>query len=295
MERFSERIGAVKSATTLQIDSISDALRNSLWNLFLELYEKKENHCYWRRVASHIARFFRKVPVDELPARDHQLCEWVKKYFFSLPWYAAYDLTEFLVHNHREMTTTSYGHGYHQKFYHQVDSERFTNAVNRILEVELSGFRFLQGSLVPITNAAEIEEIDLAIVASGKYGFTGARTHIRTALDLLGKKPVPDYRNAIKEAISAVETVAKQIVGTDSATLDVALKELSKKTEIHGALSSGFSKLYGYTSDESGIRHAILEEPNVGFTEAKYMIVSCSAFINFLIQKTDAAGFAKTR
>lgn len=84
-------------------------------------------------------------------------------------------------------------------------------------------------------------------------------------------------------------------MGTDSATLDAALKELSKKTEIHGALSSGFSKLYGYTSDESGIRHAILEEPNIGFAEAKYMIVSCSAFVNFLIQKADAAGLVKTR
>lgn len=168
-------------------------------------------------------------------------------------------------------------------------------AVNRILERELSGFRFLQGTLVPITNATEIEEIDSAVVTAQKFGFAGAWEHIRTALDLLGKKPTPDYRNAIKEAICAVESVAKQIVGADSATLDAALKELSKKTDIHGALSSAFSKLYDYTSDESGIRHAILEEPNVGFAEAKYMIVSCSAFVNFLIQKADAAGLAKTR
>lgn len=294
MVRFSERIGAVKPATALQVDAISKELRNSLWNLFLELYEDGQNRRYWCRVASHIARFFRKVPVDELPSRDHQLCEWVKEYFFSLPWYAAYDLIEFLVHNHREMTTISYGYGDHQS-HHRVDSERLMTAVNRILERELSGFRFLQGTLVPITNTTEIEEIDSAVVTARKFGFAGAREHIRTALDLLGKKPTPDYRNAIKEAICAVESVAKKIVGADSATLDAALKELSKKTDIHGALSSGFSKLYGYTSDESGIRHAILEAPNVGFAEAKYMIVSCSAFVNFLIQKADAAGLATTR
>jgi len=35
--------------------------------------------------------------------------------------------------------------------------------------------------------------------------FSGAREHIVTALQFLGLRPEPDYRNAIKEAISAVE------------------------------------------------------------------------------------------
>jgi hypothetical protein len=43
-------------------------------------------------------------------------------------------------------------------------------------------------------------------------------------------------------------------------------------------------------SDESGIRHALLHEPNIGFIEAKYMIVSCSAFVDYLIQKADQSG-----
>jgi hypothetical protein len=69
---------------------------------------------------------------------------------------------------------------------------------------------------------------------------------------------------------------------------------LSKKTELHGALKSAFNKLYGYTSDEDGIRHAILEEKEVGFDEAKYMIVACSAFVNFLISKAAATGLLAT-
>lgn len=288
MPHFSERIGAVKPSKILQVDSLSDELRNSLWNLFLALYED-ENDRYWRRVATHIARYFRKVPVDELPRHDFELRDWVKGLFFSLPWYAAYDLTEFLVHNHDEMTTISYREGYASS-HHQVDNERFMNAVNHILERELSGFRFVQGTLVPITTKEEIEEIDSAADEAGKFGLAGAREHIRAALALLGKKPKPDYRNAVKEAISAVESVVKQISKSDSATLDGALKELSAKSEIHGALGAGFSKLYGYTSDKSGIRHALLDEPNVGFTEAKYMIVSCSAFVHYLIQKAEKAG-----
>jgi hypothetical protein len=79
------------------------------------------------------------------------------------------------------------------------------------------------------------------------------------------------------------------VAQSDSATLDGALKELCAKTEIHGALQAGFSKLYGYISDEKGIRHALLDQPNVGFAEAKYMIVSCSAFVHYLIQKAEEA------
>jgi hypothetical protein len=289
MARFSERVGAVTPGKALQIDSISDELQNSLWNLFLELYDDGQERRYWRRVAAHIARYFRKVPADELPLHDHELRRWVKDYFFGLPWHGVYDLTEFFVHNHREMTKIPYGYDGDVR-YHRVDQERMTNAVNRILERELSGFRFVQGILVPITTKEEIAEIDAAADSASKLGLLGAREHIRSALDLLGKKPNPDYRNAIKEAISSVESVVKQISKSDSAGLATALKELSAKSEIHGALQGGFAKLYGYTSDESGIRHALLDEPSVGFAEAKYMIVSCSAFVHYLIQKADEAG-----
>jgi hypothetical protein len=34
----------------------------------------------------------------------------------------------------------------------------------------------------------------------------------------------------------------------------------------------------------------MLEEPNVGFDEAKFMLVACSAFVNFIIAKADQCG-----
>jgi hypothetical protein len=94
-----------------------------------------------------------------------------------------------------------------------------------------------------------------------------------------------------KGGISAIESIVKQIFA--KITAEGALKELSKNIDIHKALQSGFIKLYGYSSDEDGIRHPILDQPNVGFAEAKFMIVSCSAFVNFLISKVEAAGFFK--
>ena len=70
---------------------------------------------------------------------------------------------------------------------------------------------------------------------------------------------------------------------------------LKEKTGLHKALRAGFIKLYGYTCDEEGIRHCIMDEPNVGLAEAKYMLVACSAFVHFLIMKADEAGIPSRR
>jgi hypothetical protein len=64
------------------------------------------------------------------------------------------------------------------------------------------------------------------------------------------------------------------------------LKRLKTSATIHPALESGFTKLYGYTSDSGGIRHALTdtaEDPR--FSDAKFMLVACSAFTSFLLAR----------
>jgi hypothetical protein len=118
--------------------------------------------------------------------------------------------------------------------------------------------------------------------------FVGAREHLRVSVDLFAKKPQPDYRNSIKEAISAVESAAKVISGNPKATLGDALKAINDKMTLHPALREAMNRLYGYTSDEGGIRHALLEESNIDEAEAKFMIVACSAFVNLCVQRSGA-------
>ncbi|MEM9817769.1 MAG: hypothetical protein AAF827_15380 [Cyanobacteria bacterium P01_D01_bin.6] len=48
--------------------------------------------------------------------------------------------------------------------------------------------------------------------------------------------------------------MTKAITGSDKATLGAALRLLD--IDLHPALRSAFSSLYGYTSDTGGIRHA---------------------------------------
>jgi len=52
--------------------------------------------------------------------------------------------------------------------------------------------------------------------------------------------------------------------------------------EMDKNFKAGMIKLYSWTSSADGIRHGVTGEK---FEEAKYMLVSCSAFINYLIGK----------
>jgi hypothetical protein len=88
--------------------------------------------------------------------------------------------------------------------------------------------------------------------------------------------------------------VARTIGGTRS--LAGALQKLASKSYVHPALKSSFTALYGFTSDEKGIRHPLLDggAAKVDETDAIFMIGACAAFVSYMIGKhrnaADAAG-----
>lgn len=157
---------------------------------------------------------------------------------------------------------------------------------NKILARENSAYRFISGKITPITSNDEIEEIEKAVSAPDNYA--GARTHLQTSLGHLTDRENPDYRNSIKESISAVESLTKKLVGDDKATLGQALKILETKHNLHASLKSAFMTLYGYTSDAGGIRHALLDNTTApSKADARFMLICCSAFINFAIDSIE--------
>ncbi len=152
---------------------------------------------------------------------------------------------------------------------------------NQLFEKEYVGYRFIAGEIVPITDINESQEIEQAC----KTSFEGTRVQLQKALGLLSDREHPDYKNSIKESISAVESICKIIVDDDSATLGSALKHLKDHgLEIHPSLKEGINKLYGYTCDQGGVRHSEGKtESTVTFEEAKFMMVTCSAIVNYLV------------
>lgn len=87
-----------------------------------------------------------------------------------------------------------------------------------------------------------------------------------------------------------MESAAKLVTGIERGGLKPALEKLTQRAYLHEALRDGLVKLYGYASDEDGVRHGALEDSKVGFDEAKFMVVLCSAASHLLIGKAEAAG-----
>lgn len=268
MKTFSQRKGLTRASETIQIDSMNSQLRTSLWNaLDLVLWSSQE-FLFRQHGEPHIQPFSRalwfdhfKLPIDSRPDRTRAILAEIREYFFECEWYEVYDFLEFVVAQYRRT------------------KPRLSDFFNDYLERELSGYRFVAGQLADITNAQELEMLDAALADSR---FAGVAAHLDRALELYADREHPDYRNSIKESISAVESMARIVAGNPKATLSDALKAMEKKGLLHAALKDGFIKLYAYTSDEGGIRHAMLDEPNLTPADARYFLLSCTSFVNYL-------------
>jgi AbiJ N-terminal domain 4 len=272
MIKFSDRLGLTQAPQEIQIDSMNDDLRTSLWNWVVEVIQYDGG----KRSVPTLWRDYFKKPLDILSPSDISNLAWLRNHFMGSEWHEPYNVVEFIFQEvlplHKPYGIATYG-----------------PRLDKVLERELSGYRLINSQLVPISDKQEIESIRQAMSEPAAAGLQGASEHIRKALTLLGKRPEADYANSIKESISAVESTCKLLTGEKSGGIDKALAKLSDSTSLHPALKQAFSKLYGYTSDEDGIRHAILETPDVGFAEAKLMLVACSAFVNFALEKARQA------
>lgn len=267
---FADRNGINKINDKVQIDSIDNRTRNYIISVFNSLYV----YCCKRKFDSQGKKDFLngiKLKVYGEPITEYDLLYGNDKSVLSmieetimydiLP--NVFSLLEYIC----------------QSLYEPKSCNTY-DIFNDLFEHECVGYRFVNDIIVSITNDEEIKEIEEA--SNSKY--SKVNDHIKKALALFSNRDNPDYENSIKESISAVEAICEIIAGKQC-TLGEGLKELEKNgVIIHPAMKKGFEALYGYTSDASGIRHAGGFGNAATLAEAKYMLVSCSAFVNYLIE-----------
>ena len=242
MSSFSERMGLKKARDVIQLNGIDDRLRVAIYNF---LHDRFNSSWYIRGnvggpgfvAARMVWTDHWYQPADEFRQYPAEFTGLLRDYIKKRPWNEVYDLLEFVVSTLLLSLTD--------------------RDVNAILERERSGYRMRGGTLVPVSDKSELDAIDEALGAPEP--FRGARNHIVDALEKLAQRPNPDVRNAITEAVSAVESAARVVTGKPKATLGDALKALEKAGHVHPALKDAWMKLYGYTSDEHGLRHAMTE------------------------------------
>lgn len=282
MTSFSQRIGLKPIRTIIQRESADDKLRNSLWNGLTFFYfdrfptwiSESETSISFLIKRIWIRHYGNRI--DELGNSTSEILFKLKQDFLKLQWNEMFDILEFIPDNYQE---EDYKGGYDNKV-----NKEFIVFTNNILEEHLSAYRFIDKLITEISSEEEVASIEESLQDTSKY--QPVQTHLRRALELFSDRINPDYRNSIKESISAIESFSCIVTQNSKATLGQALKEVEKNHELHPALTKSFLSLYGYTSDENGIRHSLLNESKLKQEDAKFMLVACSAFVNYLLVKT---------
>ena len=277
---FSQRMGLKPIGKLVQRESIDEELRNKIWNVLkLQLWDLWESKpgAYSTHFRSEDAKkidhmleilwfhYFKK-PLDTQPTfdgvgRSVSYYKLLRDIVLIGEWHEVFDLVESLV-----------------RYMPFEWREGFVNFLNNVLKDENSAYRMVDLRFIETTDENEIRAVEESIDTGGG----SVRAHLQRALELLTDRKAPDYRNSIKESISAVEAICQEIAKKPNATLGQCLGEIKRKRHVHPAFEQALLKLYGFTSDSGGIRHAITEEgEKPSYADAKFMLVSCSALTNY--------------
>ena len=282
---FSQRHGLREIPGPAKLEDISTQARNNLWSaLWRQMSDNATKTPYstldplWQRIFATVHQHFMERPLDQMSLHLRYWKEICKLILLEGPYGDCFDLIEALLR-------------------HPECPREFTEEIEDIFHHQLA-YRIDTSSLPTVIPAATKQEGDALLRALQdleEAGLGGAAKHLRKA----GQRIIgQDWSGSVRESIHAVESVAKRIAPEKAGTLGTALAMLEQQERLHGSLKKGFSALYGYASDEQGIRHALLDdESKVTQDEAIYMIGACAAFCSYLWRKfgcQDAASGTET-
>jgi hypothetical protein len=268
--KFSERYGYVKPSEVIIREQITPKIQNAIYNCYDDLEDNLRsissiNENFYSELEKYIWTYFLNYRKNEYKVFDPVCISFLGSK--DVEWYRKLELIEETISAIRR---------------HIPDFDIQSNFID-VLNCEFErlnfGYRIFEDLVVEITSKQEIISIATAIEKSKD----NVRLHLDYALRLYAQRPEADYRNSIKESISAVEALSREITGDKG--LSFAKMEAAG-IKVPPVLRKSFEILYGYTNDpNTGIRHALMDETAEyvpGAEEALFMLVSCSAFINYL-------------
>lgn len=270
---FSQRYGYTKPSNVIIREDLSGAILNAVSNAFIELYNKdgfsSDFHCEMNR---DFARYFLNYRLDNID-------QYIPYYMFFINdekeiWHKRIDAIEWIIAYHRKQLCNSKLNQEHAK--NQSALNKFIEKMNWEFKRLNYAYRIINDVFIETTSESELSTINETLESAD----SNVITHLSECLKLMSpSNPQLSTRNAIKEAISAVEVIARKV--TNTKTLDDAFKKFDK---LHPQIKSSMSSLYQYTNQpNTGIRHAWIdqkEEPSMD--EAIFVLVTGCAFINYL-------------
>lgn len=281
MAVFSERYGYTKPSDIIIREKITPEIQNAILNCYDRMVDTLPFINYSSLEMYLWTDFLNKRDID---FKEHTLFD--KSIVFAdyiedpnNEWYKKLDLIQLTIEYLYKPTKRNYIQDYVDSF-PNIAAFFITQLNNEFKRLNFA-YRIVKKEIVEITSEEEIVAIEIALNSSKNI-----RTHLNNALKLYAQKPIGDYRNSIKESISAVEAISRDITGENT----LNFKKMEEKGVIlPSVLRQAFEKLYGYTNDKStGIRHALMDDEGSYVPQAEealFMLVSCSAFINYLNKK----------
>ena len=275
---FSQAQGYEEIPGPLQLEELPRAARTQIWNLFFARLKKSmstSNLGYgpwvgreWEDTMLAVHTRFDGLALDDWRTDFWPICEKLRRRIETDPFNKVFDLIQFVVRQPR----CSPGF---------ITEMRRTFAECRLAYTIDAG---PPPTIVPAARPEEGEAILESLQTLRQAGLDGSATHLREAAACINRG---DWAGSVRDSIHAVESVARQLDPKAAKTLAPALKSLQQRGALHSALENAFGALYGYTSNEQGIRHALLDrtDAQVGQDEAVFMLGACASFASYLWRK----------
>lgn len=276
---FSQAQGYEEIPSPLKLEELPKEARVQIWNVFFVHLQRSVSRrtrykfvvdLGWSDILRAVHADYHGSALDEWDPDFRQVCKELRGYVENRPFNKVFDLIQFVLR--RRECHTSFSRQMQQKF------EECRLAY--IIDIAWPP------TILPAVTPEEGRSVVDALQTLRQAGLDGGASHLRQASERLN---AGDWAGSVRESIHAVESVARQIDPDAAKTLGPALASLEKRGALHPALKEGFGKLYGYTSDEQGVRHALLDqtEANVGIDEAVFMLGACASFASYLWRKRE--------
>lgn len=286
---FSDRKAIKPENTEIQLKDFDKRTRIQMHNMISELYTEvfKESNYYdldgVKDFGKYVLGTVYSEPIDSrMTYSDSYFFPLISETILNDDYDDVLTLVEAIIQYWDSYLKEHRGWLYYDSHSSKYTSPSIYEKVNECLKREYIGYRFIGGMIEPISDTHEVNAIKEALATK----YDSVYEHISKANKHLSDRSNPDYENSVKESISAIEALCEIITGAKGkeATLGNMLNKLKENgVVIHSSLNKAFHNLYGYTSDANGIRHAgDIGGPSTTFEEAKFMLVACCAFINYL-------------
>jgi hypothetical protein len=270
---FSQRTGLEPIPPQLKLDEVSAELRRLL-EYYISLEIGRESYVpgdyrmfrdKWKRVAMDLHVLFFKQPVDafdyKVSGSKGRLSATIQRADIG----QLFDMVEFLVR-------------------HPGCSNELKRELADSFVMARAAYRVFDNKYIAAIGTEEqAAAFERAIADAEAKNATAARKQLIAAGVALRNA---DWAGTVRESIHAVEAMAVRLAPRTN-TLGAALKELEQRGHLHGGLKAAFGSLYGYSSGEEGVRHALVfsDEAQVDEADALFMLGACASFVSYLLAR----------